>query len=326
METATAYNFEDFVKYVFQELSKEDENRMEQFLDNHPEYEAMVRGIMDFCMERSIKTRSRFEEQVKELNLTGFFDSVLNKHVPEKIRQKRRPFFWIALIGVSAFLIVLAWIWSNFIKNPTTTPVESTHIQPEEQTIPPVPPVIEDSTESESVQEVVEPIPEQLPTEAVEETSGKDNTLNRPIAWLQDETQRNGILEAVVERHPLSGNLSSQDNWENAVKTGQYTLVRKKLTDFFADHPAYRYPRRSYFLGLIYLYGQEQDFDQAVRYLESAHATITRMALKYPGHIDSGLHLALALVGRNEAGDAERAADLYLQFLEIITSGFTLYP
>ncbi|MBX2891515.1 MAG: hypothetical protein KF734_11340 [Saprospiraceae bacterium] len=89
---------EHLLRYVFRQLSPEEESRIEDFLDSNPHEADIVEGILQFCKERGIRNRESFEEVWREQQ----------RGVQERI-QKRIKQLDISSTGYSARFNKWGW-------------------------------------------------------------------------------------------------------------------------------------------------------------------------------------------------------------------------
>ena len=58
---ASEYSIEDFVNYIFLELSEEEQDKMDNYLDMDQEANQLVHILMDFCKEKQLFDKTSFE-------------------------------------------------------------------------------------------------------------------------------------------------------------------------------------------------------------------------------------------------------------------------
>lgn len=71
-------NLQKIIDYIFQDISKSEENQMEDFLDNHEDLAATIEDLLDFCLEHQFNhfMVRNFERTGASPALNELFDTI----------------------------------------------------------------------------------------------------------------------------------------------------------------------------------------------------------------------------------------------------------
>jgi|GEM_PF-3638958 len=106
---------EHLVRYVFRQLSPEEESRIEDFLDANPHEADVVDGILQFCKERGIRTRESFEE-VWGVQKGKILETIKQKTKPSSgsspaITYSLNQWAWATAASFALLIVLGAWAW-----------------------------------------------------------------------------------------------------------------------------------------------------------------------------------------------------------------------
>lgn len=238
------------VRYVFRQLSTEEEARFEDFLDANPHEADIVEGIQLFCEKRGIRTREAFEriwgEEMK--GVREKFGQPSGVPFPSKQR------YWLGAILILMLAGVAIWILREN--------------KPGEQT-----------GNIDSLGETIIANPDTLTTTTGTKTQSIDTTktsvpTNAPFCRLS-ELERSKWLQNFTNEvrgyHTSAGGNDPSNSWQDdlSLDTPDLESAFQKLQRMAKTNPAGMQSRDKYALGVLYLLFKRNP-SEAIFFLKAA--------------------------------------------------------
>lgn len=253
------------VDYAFSKLPPEQEQEVEVFLDQHPDYVTIVDSLLEYCLEHELKSPAAFFEHFEQEKHAFLFNSAPPPVEPKKANPSVR-WFWMGL--AASFLLLVSYL--AYLFWPVAVDVQQLALQ-----------VLQENQPKLLNRTLGNDSPETLDTFLVFARDIQDQNLVRLPEAIQ-------FLEALPETHELKAPSRYLLGHAHLLQK-DYEAAIKAFQDFQAGQPGSRQLREAadFYLLLAYMVAnkEEQYRIQLQRILEIEGHEYHRKAKELKGQL-----------------------------------------